>query len=55
VNHWIIQCPDEEFDDVSAYRLEIDGGCLIFRNSDGEITLAYAAGTWTSVVEGAES
>lgn len=49
---WIVEGPRGVFDDVGAATLDVDGGCLVFRDEGGKVVVAYAATSWTSVSEG---
>jgi hypothetical protein len=51
---WIVEEKPDTFDDVGADSLEVKGGCLVFKDVVGKITVAYAVGTWRTVTEAAE-
>ena len=59
INHprWLVERPSSDkyqenpFEDVGAFKFNIDGGCLIFTDAFGKITVAYAVGQWLTVVE----
>ena len=46
---WNVELVSGEFHDVGANSIHIEDGCLVFRDSDGFILVAYAANYWRGV------
>ena len=51
---WLVEVAPEfredtgQFEDVGAESVEIQDGCLVFRNKDNVIVFIRAAGTWST-------
>ena len=52
---WFVERPKGGFDDVGASSLEFLDGCLIFKDEDGELLLAYGRDHWVTVTAQATS
>jgi hypothetical protein len=48
---WTVFTGPEQQEGVRAATLSIEGGCLVFRDENGKITVAYSATSWTGVCE----
>jgi hypothetical protein len=46
---WDVELVTGEFHDVGASSIHIEDGCLVFRDSDGFILVAYGVGYWRAV------
>jgi len=47
---WNVELPQGNvFEDVGAASLDIDGGCLVFRDEDGVVLVGYGADYWKTV------
>jgi hypothetical protein len=51
---WIVEVTPDSFEDVGAHALELEGGCLVFRDDTYKITVAYSATEWRTVAEAAD-
>lgn len=47
---WLVERTRDNFEDVGADSLLIEHGSLAFFDDRGELTIAYAAGQWLTVV-----
>jgi len=45
----LVEVKPDSFEDVGAAQLDVVGGCLVFRNEDGTVSVAYATGSWLTV------
>ena len=46
---WDVELMTGEFHDVGAASIHIEDGCLVFRDADHFLLVAYAAGYWRAV------
>ena len=50
-DRWLVERPNDEYDDVGADAWRVESGALVFYDAQGDRALAYAPGTWLYVCE----